>query len=299
MYRTQLQWQPIALLLLITMIWGSNMAFVKIASREMAPIFMAGLRSVVASLCLYIWMRARRIKVFPSAVIVGHGIVAGILFGSEFGLIFVGLEYTLASRGYVLLYIAPFIAAIGAHFFLAGDRLNVWKTVGLLSAFCGVVVLFMKDVSSFSFEALPGDILFLIAGASWGATTVYIKKYLVRQTEPLQILFYQLFFSAPFLLIISIAMEDAVLWSVSFTLFFSLLYQCIIVAFLSYLVWFVLVSRYPVSLMHAFSFFTPVFGVLFSGILILGETISPNLVMALILVSIGMVLVNYLPNPSQ
>ena len=299
MYRTQLQWQPIALLLLITMIWGSNMAFVKIASREMAPIFMAGLRSVVASLCLYIWMRARRIKVFPSAVIVGHGIVAGILFGSEFGLIFVGLEYTLASRGYVLLYIAPFIAAIGAHFFLAGDRLNVWKTVGLLSAFCGVVVLFMKDVISFSFEAQPGDILFLIAGASWGATTVYIKKYLDRQTEPLQILFYQLFFSAPFLLIISIAMEDAVLWSVSFTLFFSLLYQCIIVAFLSYLVWFVLVSRYPVSLMHAFSFFTPVFGVLFSGILILGETISPNLVMALILVSIGMVLVNYQPNPSQ
>jgi len=299
MYRTQLRWQPIALLLLITMIWGSNMAFVKIASREMAPIFMAGLRSVVASLCLYIWMRARRIKIFPSAVIVGHGIVAGILFGSEFGLIFVGLEYTLASRGYVLLYIAPFIAAIGAHFFLTGDRLNVWKTVGLLSAFCGVVVLFMKDVSSFSFEALPGDILFLIAGASWGATTVYIKKYLVRQTEPLQILFYQLFFSAPFLLIISISMEDAVLWSVSFTLFFSLLYQCIIVAFLSYLVWFVLVSRYPVSLMHAFSFFTPVFGVLFSGILILGETISPNLVMALILVSIGMVLVNYQPNPSQ
>jgi len=299
MYRTQLQWQPIALLLLITMIWGSNMAFVKIASREMAPIFMAGLRSVVASLCLYVWMRARRIKVFPSAVVVGHGIVAGILFGSEFGLIFVGLEYTLASRGYVLLYNAPFFAAIGAHFFLAGDRLNVWKTVGLLSAFCGVVVLFMKDVSSFSFKALPGDILFLMAGASWGATTVYIKKYLVRHTEPLQILFYQLFFSAPFLLIISILLEDAFLWSVSFTLIFSLLYQCIIVAFLSYLVWFVLVSRYPVSLMHAFSFFTPVFGVLFSGILILGETISPNLVMALILVSMGMVMVNYQPNPSQ
>ncbi len=94
-------------------------------------------------------------------------------------------------------------------------------------------------------------------------------------------------------------MEDAIVWSVSFSLAFSLFYQCIIVAFLSYLIWFVLVSRYPVSLMHAFSFFTPVFGVLFSGILILGETISPNLVMALILVSIGMVLVNYQPKPSQ
>jgi drug/metabolite transporter (DMT)-like permease len=275
------------------------MAFVKIASREMAPLFMAGLRSVVASLCLYIWMKARRIRVFPSAAVVGHGIVAGILFGSEFGLIFVGLKYTLASRGYVLLYIAPFFAAVGAHFFLVGDRLNVWKAVGLLSAFCGVVILFMKNVSAFSFEALPGDILFLVAGAAWGATTVYIKKKLVGLAQPLQILFYQLFFSAPFLLVISMAMEDAILWSVSFALLFSLFYQCIVVAFLSYLVWFVLVSRYPVSLMHAFSFFTPVFGVLFSGILILGEKISHNLVMALILVSIGMVLVNHQPKPSH
>jgi drug/metabolite transporter (DMT)-like permease len=161
-----------------------------------------------------------------------------------------------------------------------------------------VVVLFIKDVGSLSFEALPGDILFIIAGASWGATTVYIKKYLVRQAEPLQILFYQLFFSAPFLLIISFILEDAIIWSTSLTLGISLFYQCIIVAFLSYLAWFVLVSRYPVSLMHAFSFFTPVFGVLFSGILILGETINPNLVMALALVSMGMVLVNYQPKIS-
>jgi drug/metabolite transporter (DMT)-like permease len=299
MYKAQLSRRPIIILLILTMIWGSNMAFIKIASREMAPIFMAGLRSVIACLCLYIWMKARRIKIFPSAAIVLHGMVVGILFGSEFGLIFVGLKYTLASRGYVLLYVAPFFAALGAHFFLVGDRFTAWKTAGLLSAFCGVVVLFMKNVGSLSFEALPGDVLFLIAGAAWGATTVYIKKYLVHQSEPLQILFYQLFFSAPFLLTFSYILEDSVLWGVSFALAFSLFYQCIIVAFLSYLVWFMLVSRYPVSLMHAFSFFTPLFGVLFSGILILGETISPNLVMALILVSLGMVLVNYQPAPRR
>ena len=299
MYKAQLSWRPIVILLVLTMIWGSNMALIKIASREMAPIFMAGLRSVIASLCLYVWMKARRITIFPTAAIVWHGIVVGILFGSEFGLVFVGLKYTLASRGYVLLYVAPFFAALGAHFFLVGDRFNIWKTAGLLSAFCGVVVLFLKDVGSFSFEALPGDVLFLIAGAAWGATTVYIKKFLVQHTEPLQILFYQLLFSAPFLLIFSIVLEDSILWGVSFALGFSLFYQCIIVAFLSYLVWFMMVSRYPVSLMHAFSFFTPLFGVIFSGLLILGEAISPNLVVALILVSLGMILVNYQPAPKQ
>ncbi len=76
---------------------------------------------------------------------------------------------------------------------------------------------------------------------------------------------------------------------------FSLFYQSIIIAFLSYLAWFELIHRYPVSLLHAFSFFTPVFGVLISGALILSETIGTNLIFALILVSVGMVLVNRQP----
>ncbi|MBW2706151.1 MAG: DMT family transporter, partial [Deltaproteobacteria bacterium] len=147
----------------------------------------------------------------------------------------------------------------------------------------------------FSFQALPGDILFLIAGAAWGATTVYIKKYLAWQAEPLQVLFFQLLFSAPFLFILSLTFEGQVVSGFSLLTAFSMFYQCIIVAFLSYLAWFVLVSRYPVSLLHAFSFFTPVFGVIFSGVLILGEAISPNLILALIMVSVGMVLVNYKP----
>lgn len=295
MYQTQLRWQPIAVLLIIAMIWGSNMALIKVAARDLAPMFMAGIRSLVASICLYIWMRAKGLALFPSKTILVHGIVIGLMFGCEFGLIFIGLNYTLASRGYVLLYIAPFIAALGAYIFLVNDRLNFWKVFGLILAFGGVVVLFVKDLGAFSFEALPGDLLFLIAGATWGATTVYIKKYLAYRAEPLQILFYQLLFSAPFLLTVSIVFEHPIITGFSPLTGFSLFYQCIIVAFLSYLGWFVLVARYPVSLLHAFSFFTPVFGVIFSGILILGEVISPNLIMALILVSLGMVLVNHRP----
>jgi drug/metabolite transporter (DMT)-like permease len=278
------------------MVWGSNMAFVKLAARDIAPLFMAGIRSMVAAVCLYIWMKAKGLALFPSRIIVLHGVVAGLLFGTEFGLIFVGLKFTLASRGYVILYVAPFVAAIGAHFFLVDDRFNRWKAFGLILAFGGLVVLFLKNLGTFSFEALPGDILFLLAGAAWGATTVYIKKYLAQQAEPLQILFFQLFFSTPFLFVLSLAFEDTVVTGFSLLTAVSLFYQCVLVAFLSYLGWFVLVSRYPVSLLHAFSFFTPVFGVVFSGILILGEAISPNLILALILVSLGMILVNYRPS---
>lgn len=295
MYQAQLRWQPIAVLLGLAMIWGANMAIIKIGARELAPLFMAGLRSLVASLCIYIWMKAKGITVFPSKSVLLHGIVIGLLFGSEFGLIYVGLGYTLASRTYILLYTAPFFVALEAHFFLKDDRLNTWKAAGLILAFAGVVALFMKDIGSFSLSALPGDLMVLAGGALWGSTTVYLKKYLSYQTVPLQTLFYQVLFSAPLLFLMSIALEDPIVFGFSLTTGFSVFYQCIIVAFLSYLLWFELIHRYPVSLLHAFSFFTPVFGVFISGALILGEVISPGLIVALTLVALGMIFVNRRP----
>lgn len=295
MYQAQLRWQPIATLLILALIWAANMAIIKLGARELAPLFMAGLRSLVASACLYVWMKAKGIPIFPSRIVVLHGIVVGMFFGSEFGFIYVGLQHTLASRTYVLVYTAPFFAALGAHVFLEGDRLNAWKATGLVLAFAGVVSLFIRDLASFSISALPGDLMALAAGALWAATTVYLKKYLAHRTVPLQTLFYQVFFSAPLLLLISLALEDPILSGFSFVTGFSVFYQCIVVAFISYLVWFELIHRHPVSLLHAFSFFTPVFGVFLSGILILGELMTLNLVLALTLVSLGMILVNKRP----
>ncbi len=292
MHQAPLRWQQIAVLLVLALIWGANMAMIKVGARELAPLFMAGLRSLVASACLYIWMRVKGISLFPSRSILLHGIVIGVLFGTEFGLIYVGLKYTLASRTYVLVYTAPFFAALGAHFFLRGDRINVSKALGLMLAFAGVAALFVKDLGSFSISALPGDLMALAGGALWAATTVYIKRFLSEKTAPLQTLFYQVFFSAPLLFLMSVILEDPMVSGFSLVTGFSVFYQCIIVAFLSYLTWFNLIHRYPVSLLHAFSFFTPVVGVFLSGVLILGEFITPSLIVSLSLVSLGMIVIN-------
>ncbi len=295
MYQTQLRPKTIAILLVLCVIWGANMAIIKIGARELAPLFMAALRSMVASMCLYTWMWAKGMTIFPSKSVLIHGIVIGLFFSFEFGFIYVGLQYTLASRTYVLVYTSPFFVALGAHFFLKGDRLNPWKTTGLITAFAGVAVLFMRGLGSFSFNTLPGDLLSLAAGLMWGSTTIYLKKYLSHQTVPLQTLFYQVVFSAPLLFLMSILLEDPIFYSFSLVAGFSVFYQCIIVAFISYLVWFEFIHRYSVSLLHAFTFFTPVVGVFLSGALILGEVIGLRFLVALALVSLGMVLVNRRP----
>lgn len=295
LYQAQLRWQPIVILLTLSVIWGATWAVVKIGSNEIAPLFMAGIRSLVAGICLYIWIRIKKVEIFPSRIALFHGIIIGLLFGVEFAFIYISTQHTLVSRLYVLLYLTPFFVAIGAHFFLKGDKLNRWKLAGLALAFMGIAVLFRKDLGAASMEYLPGDILAVMAAALWGTTTIYIKRYLSRRAVPLQILFYQLLFSAPLLFLLSFIFEDFTIIGFSPATAFSVFYQCIIIAFLSYVVWFELIHRYPVSLLHAFSNFTPVFGVLLGGVIILGEPLTKELIVSLLMICLGMVFVNYQP----
>jgi drug/metabolite transporter (DMT)-like permease len=68
-------------------------------------------------------------------------------------------------------------------------------------------------------------------------------------------------------------------------------YQCVIVAFVSYLLWFRMIHSYPVSRLAAFTFLTPLFGVILSA-LFLGESLTWSLWTGLGLVAAGIYLVN-------
>ena len=71
----------------------------------------------------------------------------------------------------------------------------------------------------------------------------------------------------------------------------SVVYQGVVVAFASYLVWFWLLTRYLAGRLAVFSFLTPLFGVAF-GVLILAEPLSSAFLGAALMVGAGIVLVN-------
>jgi drug/metabolite transporter (DMT)-like permease len=284
--------KAVASLLVLSLIWGAGWAVVKMGGRDFAPLFMAGLRSVVAGACLWAWMIYKGVPAFPSRIVVFHGAVAALIFTVEFVLIYLGLMFTLASRVYILLYTAPFFAAVGAHFLLPGDRLNLWKSLGLVLAFSGTALLFVDGLGRFELSNLVGDLMILGGGLMWALSSIYVKKYLMDRAQPVQILLSSLIFSMPLFFAASLIWEKPMVMSVSWLGIFSLFFQSVITAFITYLAWLELMSRYPVSLLHAFSFFTPVFGVFISGYLLLDEAIGWNLIAGLVLVCLGMILVN-------
>lgn len=74
----------------------------------------------------------------------------------------------------------------------------------------------------------------------------------------------------------------------------SVLFQGIVVSFVSYLTWFWLLRKYLASNLAVFSFITPLFGVTF-GVLLLDEPLSVNFVLGAVMVLLGVVLVSAEP----
>jgi drug/metabolite transporter (DMT)-like permease len=286
-----------ALMVVLCAAWGLQQVAIKVANSGVSPLLQGGLRSAGAAALLWVWAAWRGIRLFSRDGSLIAGLTVGGLFAAEFCLVYWGLSYTTASRAVLLLYTAPFVVALGAHLLLPGEALGWRQTTGLVCAFAGVAAAFGESFLVAG-PTLLGDAMMLGAAVLWGATTVMIKASRLATLPAAKTLFYQLAVSAVALPLASWLRGEPGLFAPTPLVLACLAYQTVGVAFVSYLAWFWLVTRYPASRLSAFSFLTPLFGVLAGGIL-LGEPVSTTLMVALTLVAAGIWLVNAAPRPTR
>lgn len=289
--RQHLDHAAAVILLLVCASWGLNQVAVKVASSGISPVFQAGLRSIGSAILVLIWSRVRGLPLGARDGTLGYGIVVGVLFASEFLLLYQGLALTTASRGVIFLYTSPFVVAVGAHVFVPGDRLTRLRVVGLLAAFGGLVIAFADGLRLPSHRELLGDAMCLAAAVLWGATTVLIKASPLARIRAEKTLLYQLGTSALILPVVSVLLNEPGFFRPTPLVLSAVAYQIIVVAFISYVTWFWLITKYPASHLAAFSFLTPVFGVMLGGLL-LHEPVGPALMASVALIAAGIYLVN-------
>lgn len=282
----------VLILVALSFLWGGNMVSIKVSNQGIPPILAATTRSVVASFLLWLCARALAERVFLPWQYLGHGLAIGFLFGAEFLLLYCGIDYTDASRAVIFLYTHPLWVALGAHFLLSHERLNWIKSVGLCLAFAGLLSVFASRSTSLGPHHLVGDLMEVGAGALWAATTLYIKRFIWdKPITHFQTLFAQLLFSIPILAAGWMLFESGKSVILAPLVVSAMVYQIFVVAFFSYLVWFWMIHRYPVSRLAAFTFLAPLFGVILSGVL-LKENLTFQLWVGFLLVSAGIYLVN-------
>lgn len=285
-------------IIILTLLWGFNYTVVKYSNQGISPVFACTLRSIIASICGVIYCLKKGERLFHTDIMLFHGFMVGILFGLEFACIYFGMLYTDAARSVVFVYLSPFVVAVGAHFLLRGDRLTFFKTLGLFLAFMGIAIVFYGKPQTAKPSMLVGDILEIMAAFLWGATTLYIKRFMAEKVHPINTFLYQLVFSIPILLVVSLILEPQWISRIDLSIATSIFYQSVIVAFLSYFIWFKLIHGYSVSRLSAFTFFTPIFGVL-SGTIFLSEEFTSSLMIGLPLVCLGIFFVNWRTRTAQ
>lgn len=293
---------PIAVTLVVAccVLWGLNQVAAKAAMPELPALWQAATRSIGGTLLVTLWARLRGIPIFQRDATLRAGLIAGSLFGAEFVCIFVGLQFTTASRLVVFLYTAPFVVALGMPFIARAERLSRPQVVGLLLAFGGVLWAFVEGfrpganrADAGVATAWIGDALGLAGAVFWGATTLVVRGSRLATASAEKTLLYQLAVSS--VLLVAVAMLSGVpvpvLASVPARAWAALGFQVVIVTAVSYVVWFGLIRRYPATQLAVFTLLTPLFGLIFGAVL-LHEAVTLRLVIALATVAAGIVLVN-------
>ncbi|WP_146689517.1 DMT family transporter [Bradyrhizobium canariense] len=284
----------VALMLMLCLSWGFNQIAVKLALPDIPPMLQATIRSAGALpvLLLIAWLRG--VKMFERDGTLVAGLFAGVLFGFEFVLIYRGLLLTSASRAVVFLYTAPFFVALGSYQYL-GERLRPSQWGGLALSFAGVALAIGVPQADVDANVLLGDLMIIGGGALWAATTVVAKGTALRFAPPEKVLGYQVAVSIPILTFAAWISGES-LARIPGPLALSLLaYQAIWVVGLTFLLWFGLVQTYSASKLSAFTFITPLFGVV-ASYFIMHDTLTLAFGAAALLVIAGLYLVNK-PDP--
>jgi drug/metabolite transporter (DMT)-like permease len=284
----------IALMLMLCLSWGFNQIAVKLVLPDVPPMLQALARSIGALPVLLVIGWFRGVKFFERDGTLWPGVIAGVIFGIEFVLIYRGLLLTSASRAVVFLYVAPFFVALGSFVFL-GERLRAPQWGGLALSFAGVALAIGVPQTNVDAKVLLGDLLIVVGGALWAATTLIVKTTALIKAPAEKGLGYQVAISIP-ILALAAWISGETITHVPGPLSLALLaYQAFWVVGLTFLLWFALVKTYSASKLSAFTFVTPLFGVA-ASYFILHDTLTIAFGVAALLVLAGLYLVNK-PDP--
>lgn len=272
----------------LAMLFGMNNVLIKLGNQGFQPVFLAGLRSMVAVLALGCWMWLRGIAFRPD--LWRDGLLMGLCFSVEFLLLFVALDNTGVVRASSIFYAMPIWLAVAAHFLFPGERLTPLRLTGFALGFAAVVLTLVGRGGGTD-GSLPGDLAALVAGMAWAAIVVVARRTRLGATAPETQIFWQVAVSAVILTAAAPLFGGPLVRDFSLFQLGLLLVQAIGVVTLGFVLWFWALARYQSGTVASFSFLTPILSALL-GWLLLAEPVSALTPLALAMLVAGLVLIN-------
>ena len=282
--------RAIVISMLIHILWGGNPVAVKYSLLAFPPLWTAFFRFVIAIVCVGLWAKMSGRTLWPARHEWPALALISTLFTVQIAAMNIGLDLTTGSMGAVLIATNPIFAAFFAHFLIAGDRLNLVKSAGLLVAFFGTALVFMRG--SGDLEAIHGgwgNVILLMSACLLGGRLIVSAKVLQKMNEA-RVVLWQMILSLPVFALGGFLFESIQWNAIDWQPLAGLAYQGVIVAGLGFTVSFYLMKRFAPSVIVSFNFVSPIAGVLLSAWL-LGDIVTGYLWAGMLLVAVGLFLI--------
>jgi drug/metabolite transporter (DMT)-like permease len=262
---------PVVVWFLLASVWGSTWLFIKIGLADLPPLTFAGIRFVIASVPLVIWLVLRRAKLPTAAAEWRLMVVTGLLtFAVNYGLVFWGESHISSGLAAILYTTFPMFGMVLAHLLLPAERLTWRKAAGVLVAAGGVAVIFYHQAGVQGAWGLAGSAALVLAAGVTAYAGVLIKRD-GGHLDPVTLTAVQMVVSFPVLLLVGLAIEGdprAAAWTGRAV--FALVYLALVGSSLTFVTLYWLMQRMPVTRTMLIPFFSTLVAVAL-GWVVLGE----------------------------
>lgn len=208
---------------------------------------------------------------------------------------YIGLSNTTGTKTSVITSLGSFLGVLASPIFFTSDKLNVKKILGCGIGFLGVIVINLDGLGTGGFSLLgEGFVVFSTIVATGG--NLYCKK-ISKNRDSMTISAYHLLIGGGGLILVGIFFGGSLDFS-SITIYLLLLYLGLVSA-ASFTLWTALLKYNPVSKILIFNLLIPIFGTIWSGILLGEKILSLYNIVSVVLISIGIILVNLRSNSDE
>ena len=276
----------------VAVVRGGNQVAIKVALTAMSPLWTAFWRMFVSCLTIFVWSRIQGVALWPEPHQWRRLSLLSLVFFTQIAMLHTGADWTSPGYATALINTAPIFANLVSPFFVPQDRLTRTRLLGLAIAFSGAcgVVLGRPD-AAIAARPLLGNTLVTISGCLVGARSVFIQR-IVQSMPSSRAMFWQIALALPGFAAGALLTRDSVERApLSAGPVLAILYQGVCVGGLALIVWVYLLKRHTPGSITAFSFATPIAGLVMAAWLF-NEQLGPRLLLGLVAVLIGIALVS-------
>ena len=275
-------------LIALTAMFGSAFMLTKLAVQELLPVTVTAGRITIAAGLLLLVAIVRK-EPFGFLRSTWPLIIALAVFGNclPFYLISWGQQTVDSGMAGILMAVMPLATIVLAHFFVPGEKLNVYQVLGFLSGFVGIIMLLGPATTA---EFGDGTRALLPMLAILGGALCYALNTILAKQLPNESL---LAISASVLAVSTLIMLPAWLaFESGGTLnFFSIEFLAVVLlgtfpTALATLIYFAVIARAGPSFLSQINYLIPVWALLM-GIALLDEPFSIHAFFALIIILAG------------